>query len=110
MDKASFDDYITRFKRRDTTAFEDYLADDMHMKNGTLEYDGVQGMKDRFTAESDDPESLFGPVLEGRPSSSAGSSPTASTRTAGSPTSSSPTTRSPAPDATAAPSIWGSPH
>lgn len=96
MDKARFDDYIARFNRRDTTAFEEYLAADMHMKNGTLEYDGVQGMKDhyakiwstyreelfpsdfvasdsgvgirmytRFTAERDDPESLFGPVLEG---------------------------------------------
>jgi hypothetical protein len=96
MDEATFGDYIARFNRRDTTAFEDYLADDMHMKNGTLEYDGVQGMKDhyakiwstfteelfptdftssegnvgirmhtRFTADRDDPESLFGPVAKG---------------------------------------------
>lgn len=96
MDKARFDDYIARFNRRDATAFEDYLAEDMHMCNGTLEYSGVQGMKDHyakiwstfreelvpsdfvgsdsnvairmvtnFTAERDDPESLFGPVQEG---------------------------------------------
>jgi len=96
MDKAAFDDYIARFNRRDETAFEDYLADDMHMQNGTLEYTGVQGMKDHyariwstfreelaptdfvgsdtnvairmvtyFTAERDDPESVFGPVQEG---------------------------------------------
>lgn len=36
MDRTAFDDYIARFNRRDTTALEDYLADDMHMKNGTL--------------------------------------------------------------------------
>lgn len=96
MQKQQFDDYIARFNRRDDTAFEDYLADDMHMKNGTLEYDGVQGMKDHyariwstfaerlepsdfvgsdtnvairmvthFTAERDDPDSVFGPVLAG---------------------------------------------
>jgi hypothetical protein len=96
MQTAAFDDYIARFNRRDVTAFEDYLADDMHMKNGTLEFDGAQGMKDHyakiwstfreelaptdfvgsdtnvairmvtyFTAERDDPESLFGPVTEG---------------------------------------------
>lgn len=96
MLKERFDDYIARFNRRDVTAFEDYLADDMHMKNGTLEFDGVQGMKDHyahiwagfteelfptdfvssddnvairmrtlFTADRDDPESLFGPVVQG---------------------------------------------
>ncbi|MBL5972667.1 MAG: nuclear transport factor 2 family protein [Candidatus Leucobacter sulfamidivorax] len=96
MQKQQFDDYIARFNRRDETAFEDYLAENMHMKNGTLEFDGVQGMKDHyakiwstfeerleptdfvgsdtnvairmdtyFTAERDDPESLFGPVVQG---------------------------------------------
>ena len=96
MNKQQFDDYIARFNRRDTTAFDDYLAENMHVRNGTLEYDGVQAMKDhyekiwssfteelfptdfvgndtnvairmytRFTAERDDPGSLFGPVLKG---------------------------------------------
>ena len=96
MNKTQFDDYIDRSNRRDETAFDDYLAEDMHMKNGTLEFDGVQGMKDHyakiwssfkeelaptdfvgsdtnvairmvtyFTAERDDAESTFGPVVEG---------------------------------------------
>lgn len=96
MNQETFDDYIARFNRRDMTAFEDYLDDDMHMQNGTLEFTGVQGMKDHyakiwstfreelaptdfvgsdtnaairmvtfFTAERDDPESLFGPVALG---------------------------------------------
>lgn len=96
MNRTAFDDYISRFNRRDATAFDDYLADDLHMQNGTLEFDGIQGMKDHyakvwssfsellepsdfvgsdtnvairmithFTAERDDPDSLFGPVVEG---------------------------------------------
>lgn len=96
MQKHTFDDYITRFNHRDDSAFEDYLADDMHMQNGTLEFRGIQGMKDHyakiwstfteelaptdfvgsdtnaairmvtyFTADRDDPESLFGPVVKG---------------------------------------------
>jgi len=48
MNKDTYDDYIRRFNAQDTTAFEDYLAPDMHMKNGTLEYRGVQGMKDHY--------------------------------------------------------------
>lgn len=44
MNKVQFDDYIARFNRRDTTSFENYLAEDMHVKNGTLEFDGIQGM------------------------------------------------------------------
>lgn len=31
MQKHTFDDYIARFKRRDKTAFDDHLAEDMHM-------------------------------------------------------------------------------
>lgn len=96
MERAAFDDYIARFNRRDVTAFDDYLAADLHLQNGTLEYDGVQGMKDhyariwstfaeelfptdfvanaenvairmltRFSAERDDPDSVFGPVSQG---------------------------------------------
>jgi len=48
VDRATFDDYIRRFNAQDTTAFEDYLAPDMHMLNGSLEYTGVQGMKDHY--------------------------------------------------------------
>jgi hypothetical protein len=48
MDKAVFDEYIRRFNERDTTAFDDYIAPDMHMTNGTLEFDGRQGMKDHY--------------------------------------------------------------
>lgn len=48
MDEPRFRDYIRRFNEEDDTAFDDYLAPDMHMKNGTLEYTGVQGMKDHY--------------------------------------------------------------
>jgi hypothetical protein len=48
VDKARFDDYIRRFNAEDDTAFDDYLHPDMHMRNGTLEYTGVQGMKDHY--------------------------------------------------------------
>ena len=96
MDNQRFNDYIARLNRRDDTAFDDYLAEDVHVKNGTLEYTGVQGMKDHyakiwptftealeptdfvgsdanvairmvtyFTADRDDPDSLFGPVVHG---------------------------------------------
>lgn len=43
-----FRQYIARFNAEDDTAFEDYLHADMHMKNGTLEYTGIQGMKDHY--------------------------------------------------------------
>lgn len=43
-----FRQYITRFNAEDDTAFEDYLHDEMHMKNGMLEYTGIQGMKDHY--------------------------------------------------------------
>jgi hypothetical protein len=43
-----FDEYIRRFNAEDPTAFDDYLAPDMHMQNGTLEFDGSQGMKDHY--------------------------------------------------------------
>jgi len=48
MEKEHFDSYIRRFNAEDPTAFEDYLATDMHMQNGTLEFDGIQGMKDHY--------------------------------------------------------------
>ncbi len=48
MKREIFEDYIQRFNSQDTTAFEDYLTPNMHMKNGTLEFDGIQGMKDHY--------------------------------------------------------------
>jgi hypothetical protein len=48
VNRETYNDYISRFNAQDTTAFEDYLADDMHMTNGTLEFRGVQGMKDHY--------------------------------------------------------------
>jgi hypothetical protein len=48
MKREIYDDYIRRFNAQDMTAFEDYLAPNMHMLNGTLEFYGVQGMKDHY--------------------------------------------------------------
>jgi hypothetical protein len=97
MLESDFMKYIERFNNEDLTAFEDYLHPNMHMKNGMLEFDGIEGMKHHyrdliwpdfkehlivprflstdgriaiqmrtlFTARHDNPNSLFGPVLEG---------------------------------------------
>lgn len=48
MIRAEFDDYIARFNAQDVSAFEDFLTEDMHMTNGTLEFRGIQGMKDHY--------------------------------------------------------------
>ena len=48
MKKSTFDDYISRFNAQDMTTFDDYIAPNMKMINGTLEYEGVQGMKDHY--------------------------------------------------------------
>jgi hypothetical protein len=48
MDKSHFDEYIRRFNERDATAFDDYLAPGMHMTNGTLEFDGIAGMRAHY--------------------------------------------------------------
>jgi hypothetical protein len=48
MDKTTFEDYIRRFNARDVTAFDDYIHPDLHMMNGTLEFHGLQGMKDHY--------------------------------------------------------------
>lgn len=48
MDKATFDDYIRRFNLEDDTAFDDYLHPQLHMQNGTLEFDGIDGMKHHY--------------------------------------------------------------
>jgi len=48
MLETRFREYIRRFNAEDDTAFDNYLAPDMHMKNGTLEFDGVDGMKHHY--------------------------------------------------------------
>jgi hypothetical protein len=48
MEAARFDDYIRRFNAEDDTAFDDFLAPEMHMQNGTLEFTGVDGMKHHY--------------------------------------------------------------
>jgi hypothetical protein len=48
MEKVRFDEYIRRFNDQDLTAFDEFLAPDMHMRNGTLEFVGVQAMKDHY--------------------------------------------------------------
>jgi hypothetical protein len=48
MLRAEFEEYIGRFNAEDPTAFEDFLAPGMHMLNGTLEFTGIQGMKDHY--------------------------------------------------------------
>lgn len=48
MDRARYDEYIKRFNEQDPTAFEEFIAPQFHMQNGTLEFDGQQGMKDHY--------------------------------------------------------------
>jgi hypothetical protein len=48
MQRAHYDQYIRRFNAEDATAFDEFLAPDMRMQNGTLVYHGVQGMKDHY--------------------------------------------------------------
>ena len=48
MDRATYDKYVERFNKKDETAFEDYLCEDMHMLNGALEFTGIDGMKAHY--------------------------------------------------------------
>ena len=48
MTRERYMEYIRRFNEQDMTAFDDFIAADMHMINGTLEYTGVDGMKDHY--------------------------------------------------------------
>jgi hypothetical protein len=43
-----FDTYIRRFNQEDPGAFEDYMAPDVHMLNGTLELNGVDAVKEHY--------------------------------------------------------------
>jgi hypothetical protein len=48
MERAQFDDYIRRFNQEDPGAFEDYMAPDVRMLNGTLVIDGVAAVKAHY--------------------------------------------------------------
>ena len=48
MNRERFDDYIRRFNAQDATAFDDYVAPDMKMLNGALEFVSVAGMRDHY--------------------------------------------------------------
>ena len=48
MDRKVFDDYISRFNAQDPTTFEDYIDPNAKVINGTLEINGMQGMKDHY--------------------------------------------------------------
>jgi hypothetical protein len=48
VEKRLFDDYIRRFNAEDATTFDDYIAPDMLMLNGALEFRGVAGMRDHY--------------------------------------------------------------
>jgi hypothetical protein len=48
MRRAEYDEYIRRFNEEDPTAFDDYIAPDMRMLNGALEFHGIEGMRDHY--------------------------------------------------------------
>jgi hypothetical protein len=48
MERHRFDDYIRRFNEEDPTAFDEFIAPDMKMLNGALEFTGVKGMRHHY--------------------------------------------------------------
>jgi hypothetical protein len=48
VDRARFDEYIRRFNAEDATGFDEFIAQNLRMQNGTLVFHGVQGMKDHY--------------------------------------------------------------
>jgi hypothetical protein len=48
MDRATFDDYISRFNARDPSAFADYIDPNARVLNGLLEINGAEGMKAHY--------------------------------------------------------------
>jgi hypothetical protein len=48
MERAQFDEYIRRFNEEDLGAFEDYMAPDVRMLNGTLLISGVDEVKEHY--------------------------------------------------------------
>ena len=51
MEREAFDEYIRRFNSEDATAFDDYIAPNMKMLNGSLEFRGVDGMRDHYESK-----------------------------------------------------------
>ncbi|HZU63418.1 MAG TPA: nuclear transport factor 2 family protein [Novosphingobium sp.] len=50
MERCRFDAYIARFNAKDASAFDEYLSPDMRLRNGRLEYTGIEGMKRHYAA------------------------------------------------------------
>lgn len=48
MDKERYDVYARRFNEQDLTVFDEYISPDMKMLNGTLEFQGIEGMKEHY--------------------------------------------------------------
>jgi len=48
VERADFDTYIRRFNEEDPGAFEDYMAPDVRMLNGTLELNGVAAVQEHY--------------------------------------------------------------
>ena len=48
MERADFDTYIRRFNAEEPGAFEDYMAPDVRMLNGTLLLSGVEQVKAHY--------------------------------------------------------------
>jgi SnoaL-like domain len=48
VERADFDTYISRFNKEDPGAFDDYMAPDVRMLNGTLELNGVGEVKEHY--------------------------------------------------------------
>lgn len=48
MNLEKFNEYIRRFNQEDPTAFDDFIATDMKMLNGALEFSGLTGMRDHY--------------------------------------------------------------
>ena len=48
MKREHFDTYIRRFNHEDAGAFDDYMAPDVRMLNGTLELNGVDAVKEHY--------------------------------------------------------------
>ena len=51
MERRTFNEYIRRFNSEDATAFDDYIAPTMKMLNGSLEFRGVDGMRDHYESK-----------------------------------------------------------
>ena len=48
MNRERYDEYIRRFNEKDLTAFDEFIAPNMRMQNGTLVFHGVDGMKNNY--------------------------------------------------------------